>query len=73
MARIVLPHLFSGPSLSAPNCYNVLCFDSPILIARAITCLFVTLNLGEGWMFLVLELLVGRKERAVEYQVCLFV
>ena len=56
-----------------PNGYSGVCFERRLLIARAVTCLFLEFNLGEGWMFLMLELLVGCVQRAVESQCCLFV
>ena len=61
LAAFVLPHCFVGPSLSAPYCCSGLCFGRCLLIARAITRLLALLNISEGWMVLVLGLLVGCK------------
>ena len=51
--------LFFGPSLLAPHCLSGIYFGRGLSIARAVTCLFAAHTLGEGWMFLILTLLVG--------------
>ena len=59
LAPFILPHGFVGPCSSAPYCCSGLCFGRRLLIARAITCLFVALNLDEDRIFLMVKLLVG--------------
>ena len=59
LVPFILPHCFVGPSSSVLHYCSGLCFEKRLLIARTINCLFVALNLGEGWMFLMVELLVG--------------
>ena len=58
-APFILPHCCVGPSSLVPHCCSGLCFGRRLLIVRAITFLFAALNLGEGWMFLMVDLLVG--------------
>ena len=61
LAPFILPHHLVGPSSFAPNCCSGLCFGRCLSIARAIDCLFAALNIGDGWMFWMLELVVDRR------------
>ena len=59
LVPFIVPHRFVGPSSLAPHCCSGLCFGRRLSIARAFTYLFIVLKLGESWMFLMLELLLG--------------
>ena len=59
LAPFVLPHRFVVPSSSAPHCCSGLFFARRLWIAKATNQLFAALNLGKGWMILMIELIVG--------------